>query len=302
MDVTRRTMMGGALSLAALATGTRATATPPSDLRHVDIDGARLAYQTYPGPRGAPSIVFVHGYNLRSTGPIYGDLLGRLAATHTVHAVDMRGHGGSAGTTADWSLERLADDAAAFSRALRLDRPAYVGHSFAGAVGMLAALRHPDAFSSLALINTVPATGAGGLDVAAARELLATKGRDADTLRDFFTPMYRLARAADIARAIEAAALVAPSVHRAFFTQLGAFSVEDRLGAIRAPVLLVNGGMDKVTLPEQQHRTALGLARSKEVVFSGENHMLPIDAAATVAREVRTFLLDDASELASVDR
>lgn len=302
MDVTRRMMVGGTLGVAALATGAHAVARPRPDLRYADVDGVRLAYQTHGGPPGAPALVFVHGYNLRGTGPIYGDLLERLATTHTVHAVDMRGHGGSAGATADWSLERLADDAVAFARVLRLDRPAYLGHSFAGAVGMLAALRHPDAFSALALITTVPARGAGGLDVGAARELLATKGRDPATLRAFFTPMYRLGRAADIARAMEAAALVPPSVHRAFFTQLGAFSVQDRLRAIRAPVLLVNGGMDEVTLPEQQHRTALGLPRSKEVVFSGENHMLPIEAAGSVAREVQTFLLHDALGLAGADR
>jgi pimeloyl-ACP methyl ester carboxylesterase len=302
MDVMRRTMMGGALSLAVFATQPRAAAQPVTDLRYADVGGARLAYQTHPGPRGAPAIVFVHGYNLRSTGAIYSELIELLTATHTVHAVDMRGHGGSATVTADWSLERLADDAAAFSRALRLDRPAYVGHSFAGAVGMLAALRHPDAFSALALVTTVPATGAGGLDVNVARELLATMGRDPATLRGFFTPMFRLGRAADVERAMEAAALVEPSVHRAFFTQLGTFSVQDRLGAIRTPVLLVNGGLDKVTLPEQQHMTALGLARSKEVVFSGENHMLPIEAAAAVAREVQTFLLHDAPVLAGVER
>ena len=300
MDVTRRTMVGGALSLAALATQTRAAPKSVFDLRYADIDGVRLAYQTHRGPPGARALVFVHGYNLRSTGPIYGDLIAGLAATHTVHAVDMRGHGGSAGATADWSLEQLADDAVAFSHALRLDRPAYVGHSFAGAVGLLAALRHPDAFSALALVTTVPATGAGGLDVGVARELLATKGRDPATLRAFFTPMYRLGRAADIALAMESAALVEPSVHRAFFTQLGAFSVQEQLGAIRAPVLLVNGGMDKVTLPEQQHKTALGLARSKEVVFPGENHMLPIEAAAALAREVQTFLLHDAPALAGI--
>lgn len=302
MDVTRRTMVGGALSVAALATGTRAAAQPISNLQYVDIGGVRLAYQTHSGPPDAPALVFVHGYNLRSTGPIYGDLLGRLTATHTVYAVDMRGHGGSATATADWSLERLADDAAAFARALRLNRPAYVGHSFAGAVGLLTALRHPEAFSAFALVATVPATGASGLDVSAARELLATKGRDPATLHEFFTPMYRLGRAADIARAMEAAVLVEPSVHRAFFPQLGAFSIQDRLGAISAPVLLVNGGADKVTSPEQQHKTALGLTRSKEVIFSGENHMLPIESAAAVAREVQTFLLHDASGLAGVTR
>ena len=291
--------MGGALAATTLAAVGPVAAQGAPELRHADVNGARLGYQTYPGPRGAPALLFVHGYNLRSTGPIYGDLLGRLATTHTVHALDMRGHGGSARATADWSLEQLADDAAAFSRALRLDRPAYVGHSFAGAVGMLAALRHPDAFSAMALITSVPATGAGGLDVRAAGELLATKGRDPATLRDFFTPMYRLGRAEDINRAIAAATLVSPPVHRAFFKQLGAFSVADRLDTIRAPVLLINGGVDNVTLPEQQHRTALGLARSKEVVFSGENHMLPIDAAAAVAREVQTFLLHDAPALAA---
>jgi pimeloyl-ACP methyl ester carboxylesterase len=235
--------------------------------------------------------VFVHGYALQGTGEIYTSLIDRLAAEFDVYALDLRGHGASAPSFANWSQAAIADDVAAFVQKMGLSGAVYAGHSLGGFTGMYAQIRHPGTFSALALLAT--AVAAGGAPVPGLKENFVTKGRDRSFTEPAFSSMYLHPAPGDVRRAADAVGLIHPSVHDTFFSNFANVVITDRLPEIRVPVLLVNGGKDNVVSPAEQHKTALGLGQHKEVTFSHEGHMLPIESAEATAREMITFFKHD---------
>jgi len=264
-------------------------------IQTIDINGATLAYEAHAATPGAPPLVFAHGYALRSTGPIYAALLETLARSFTVYALDLRGHGGSAAATADWSLEALADDVAAFPAALGLSGAVYVGHSLGGLTGLNAAIRHPGAFSALCLLAS--AAGSGGRhNPPGIADLFVAQGRDRAAMREAFGPMYLRPTPAQVEQTVDSVGLLDPAVHRAFFSHFATFDIMGRLGEAATPTLALNGLRDVVVPPAEQHLMALGLPSCKEINLSGEGHMLPIEAPALTAREIIGFVQNDLAD------
>lgn len=93
-------------------------------------DGAEISYEVA-GQLSAPAVVLVHGIteNAASWAPITE----RLAKTHQVITIDLRGHGES-GTSDRYDLEVMVGDVAAVIQAAQLHRPHLVGHSLGGVV------------------------------------------------------------------------------------------------------------------------------------------------------------------------
>ena len=258
------------------------------DISYVRVNGVSLAYQTHAAAANLPPLVFVHGYGMRSTGPLYAGLLGRLSARYTVHALDLRGHGGSVEATANWSLDAWADDVPAVLDALGIAGAVYVGHSIGGFTGLNAAIRHPGAVSALCLLTTAAASG-GGSTPAELGEMFAVSGRDREVMRGAFAPMYLRPTPAILDLTVESIALIPPEIHRAFFSTFPDRSLVARLGEIQSPVLVLNGLADVVVPPQEQHATAIGLPHVKEINISGQGHMLPIEAPDLTAREIIGF-------------
>ncbi len=292
-DVTRRGMFalaGGGFATAALAQVGGVPAARPR-VQYVDVNGTRLGYEVH-GRAGRRPLVFVHGYALRGTGDVYASLIRQLTSDFRVYALDMRGHGASAASAANWSQAAIADDVAAFVFKLGLRGAVYAGHSLGGFTGMFSQIRHPHTFSAMALLAT--AVASGGTPPPGLKEAFATKGRDAAFANGAFAPMYVHPGPGDVGRAVAAVGLIPPAVHETFFSNFAANVITERLPEIQVPVLLVNGGRDTVVSPAEQHKTALGLPRSKEVLFAQLGHMLPIEDADATAREMLGFFRHDA--------
>lgn len=304
-DLTRRAALllaGGGLAFAGCASASAAAAQAPGSaraaagsvaepIRYVDLNGTRLGYRRHSGGGGRRPLVLVHGYSLSGTGEVYTALIDGLTSDFDVYALDLRGHGASAASSANWSQAAIADDLAAFVRKLGLRGAVYAGHSLGGFTGLYAQIRHPGTFSALALLAT--AVAQGGTPPPGLKEAFVARGRDPGFTEPAFSGMYLRPKPRDIRRAAEAVAMVPPSVHETFFSNFAKVVITDRLPEIRVPVLLINGGKDTVVSPAEQHITALGLGLHKEVTFSHEGHMLPIESAEATAREMLTFFRHD---------
>lgn len=261
-----------------------------SDLRQIAVGSAQLGYEVRSEGTGRPAAVFVHGYSGRSTGDeTYGELLSLLEAEFTIYAFDLRGHGSSASSFEDWSLATVADDVAVLVAKLGIEGAMYIGHSIGGFTGMYCQLRHPGTFSKMCLINTASAEG-GGHTPKENEQLLMEHGRDQKFLEGALQTMY--VRGGDPRPHATAAALMNRRVHEAFYAEYYDLSIIEAISDIAVPVLALNGARDNVVPLSTQHKTAMSFPNCKEVIFTGEGHLLPIEAPHLVAREIIGFFKD----------
>lgn len=107
-----------------------------------------------------PPVVLLHGHpRTHTTWHRVAPLL--VAAGHTVVCPDLRGYGRSAkpATTPDhapYSKRAMAGDVVALMRALGHERFAVVGHDRGSYVALRTALDHPEAVTSLAVLDCIP--------------------------------------------------------------------------------------------------------------------------------------------------
>ena len=111
---------------------------------------------------GPEPLVLVHGWtgNLH----IWDRVLEHLPRDRVrVFAFDLRGAGLSDRPPTGYETAQLAEDIAAATANLGLQRFSFAGHSLGGAIGMQLALNHPDRVSRLMLVAPAPSAGIGVL-------------------------------------------------------------------------------------------------------------------------------------------
>ncbi len=116
-------------------------------MAYTTINGANIYYQEY-GPSSSLSasgtpIVLIHGSTIDSHTD-WDALIPALAKEYKVFAPDCRGHGRSNNPDMSYSFKELADDAAAFVRAMGYEKAHIIGHSNGGNVALLTAVEHPE--------------------------------------------------------------------------------------------------------------------------------------------------------------
>ncbi|WP_326662689.1 alpha/beta fold hydrolase [Streptomyces sp. NBC_00385] len=124
----------------------------PYEEIEVPVSGGALTALRWPAtdPQ-APTVVALHGItaNALSWAAVARQLAGRV----TLVAPDLRGRAGSSGLPGPYGIVAHTDDVAALTEALGLDRAVLAGHSMGAFVAALAAVRHPDRFGPLLLVD-----------------------------------------------------------------------------------------------------------------------------------------------------
>jgi non-heme chloroperoxidase len=124
---------------------------PP--LKNVDVNGTRLAYIEQGS--GEP-VVFIHG--AVSDFRAWLEQFNALSGDYRVISYSRRAHYPNAREGGDSSYTRDAHktDLIEFIKALNLEKPHLIGHSYGAAVALLAALEKPAAVGSLVLGEPIP--------------------------------------------------------------------------------------------------------------------------------------------------
>jgi len=121
----------------------------PMTSGYADVNGIALYHEIY--GVGEP-LVLIHG-GLTTIGEIQG-WVRPLAETRQVVAVEMQGHGRTADTNRPMSFATLGNDITTLLDHLKIPRADLVGHSFGGAIGIRAAIQHPDKVRRLVVISS----------------------------------------------------------------------------------------------------------------------------------------------------
>ena len=125
--------------------------------RLVDLPGrTALSVRTHlpAGPSGPQRVPFLLVHGLASNARLWDGVAAHLvAAGHSCHAVDQRGHGRSAAPDGGYDTDTCADDLAALVDALALAAPVVAGQSWGGNVVLSLAARHPGTTRAVACVD-----------------------------------------------------------------------------------------------------------------------------------------------------
>jgi pimeloyl-ACP methyl ester carboxylesterase len=95
--------------------------------------------------KGRP-IILLHGNG--ESHKIFDKLIPQLSESHTVYAIDSRGHGKSTRVkTLDYNI--MAEDTVEFIRMLNIEKPVLYGFSDGGILGLIIAYKYPELLSKL---------------------------------------------------------------------------------------------------------------------------------------------------------
>ncbi|MES0874204.1 alpha/beta fold hydrolase [Sinimarinibacterium thermocellulolyticum] len=216
-----------------------------------------------------------------------------FARRYRVLAPDLRGFGASPRGRRGLGVPEHASDVAAFLDALGVARCRLIGHSMGGAVAQQFTLDHPDRVERLVIANSAPSFRPRSLRHhieffyrfavmgLLGPERLARIGAQ----RSFPAPE----QAAQRARAIARGARNSRRNYLAALRALAAWSVIERLGELRLPVLVAASEHDYFG-HDQTVMFAHALPRARLHVFKGAHHGLPSEQPQAFNAVVERFL------------
>jgi proline iminopeptidase len=260
--------------------------------------------------QGAPLMILHGGPGLDHH--MFGDYLDPLADRRRLIFVDQRGQGQSERAPQDtWSIEQMAADVSGLAASLELERFAVLGHSFGAFVALQHAVDFPGEASHTIVSSGVPSARylehvqenlasfepeSLRAQVASswAREASAQTAEEIASLLHDQMPFHFAdpidARIADYERRT-AGAIYSPDVLRYFAQQeYGGIEVEEKLGRVLEPVLVLAGARDRVCSRPAAEAMARGVPDGRLVVFENSGHMTFVEENERYLEVVRRFL------------
>jgi pimeloyl-ACP methyl ester carboxylesterase len=226
--------------------------------RTVDVDGIPFAYREIGLTEGVP-LVLLHHFTavLDEWDPAVVD---GLATRHRVVLVELRGVGGSGGTTPD-SVEAMAADLAGVVRALGFDEVDLLGFSLGGMVAQAFVQREPALVRRMILAGTSPAGDAGPANILPVVQEAIQQAADA-----FLARLDE--RTADRDPAVTNETIGAQVTALAKWEQ----GSSEGLAAVRQPVLVVNGDNDTMIPTISSFTLAAKLPNAQLSIYPGAGH------------------------------
>jgi pimeloyl-ACP methyl ester carboxylesterase len=201
----------------------------------------------------------------------YRDVIPLLAPRHRVIAPDTLGFGSSTSPAGPWSIELFADGVEDLADALGLQRIAVVGHHTGGVIALELAARRPDLVTALVL-SGVPYVDAPRRELVSQRPSvdgvpISDDGSHYQELWNKRVPFYPAGRPDLLHRLVADAVRVHDRVEEGHLA-VNAYRMEDRIGLVRAPALVVCGELDTFSLPDVPELVA-HLAHARTTTLRG---------------------------------
>jgi 3-oxoadipate enol-lactonase len=252
------------------------------------LDDIELYYETE--GQGKP-VLFLHG--LGSSADAWGFQRPAFAAQYRLIMPDFRGHGRSDKPPGPYTMALLAADMIGLLDALAIPSAHVVGLSLGGMVGFQLAVDRPERVRSLVVVNAgpevVPRTLKERRNIWQRRLLvnLFSMERIAGTIG---TRLFPDPEQAELRRmAIESFAANPKPAYKAATAAILGWSVRQRLGEIRCPVLLISSDMDYTPVADKERYLA-EIPGAKLVVIENARHAVPLDQPAAFNAALGEFL------------
>ena len=253
-------------------------------------------YYRHAGVQSGPPVIFVHG--LGGTSEFYSPLITTLGLdkTHSLHLLDLEGHGLSPTSAASVvSISSYASDVAALARHVNISGATVVAHSMGCFVALTVALKHPELVSKLVLIGPPPnplpeaaqtgsiarAALARGSGMAAVVDAVVTAGTSAKSKTE--NPL-------GIATVRMSLLSQDPEGYAKGCTALAGVSQVLTVQNLKAQTLIICGDEDKVSPLQVCEKYASEIKGAKVHVLPHVGHWHNFEDIAGVAKAVGSFL------------
>ncbi|MBF6560632.1 MAG: alpha/beta fold hydrolase [Candidatus Binataceae bacterium] len=264
--------------------------------KYADVAGC-ATYYYYVGKTTLPDVVpdfsrgrkliFIHAAG--SNGHAWHRQYDALGGAHSPIALDLPGHGRSAGVEGLHSVAAYADFVVAFADALKIDSAVIVGRSMGGAVAMDLALRHPGRVQALVLMATAPKFNLPAERIELWRGV--TMGRASQPFNhDGYSPKTIAEKREVIQEGWGEQIRTDPRVRWGDFVVASKVDLRERIGQIARPTLILAGADDQVTPPADAEFIHSRVKGSRLEVIADAAHNLTTERPDEVNAAVAGFL------------
>jgi 3-oxoadipate enol-lactonase len=246
-----------------------------------------------PQPNGEPGILLLHGLGANSSSWQL-QMPDLLDTGFRPIAPDLPGFGKSRHLGGSWSIRYAAQAVASLLGHLQAAPLHVVGISMGGTVALQLALDYPGLVKKLVLVSTfarLRPESLGGWLYFAQRSLLVWGSGLESQAQYVARRIFPGERQQELRQAlIEQIMQANPSVYKQAMRSLGLFTVQDRLGEIQAPTLVITGEAD-TTVPVHNQRPLVDkIPGARQVVLPDAGHALCVEQPERFNQVLLDFL------------
>jgi len=239
-----------------------------------------------------PWVVLAHG--LATDLTMWDELTAALKDRYRVLRYDARGHGGSAATGGDYTLDMLVADAVGILDALGIAQCHFGGLSMGGMVTLGILLDHPGRVTSAIIADsrhtTTPEFTAAWHERAAEVRRGGVEAVVASTVRRWSSAGLAERKGAAIARMETMIRRTSDLGYCGCAAALARLSYGHRLGEIDRPTLLLCGSEDHGAPPENTRQMHAAIKGSRFVEIKQAGHISNIEQPEVFNQAVAAFL------------
>ncbi|HEX5856511.1 MAG TPA: alpha/beta hydrolase [Microbacterium sp.] len=242
--------------------------------RSVDVDGAAFRFFFSKGPAGSSGIpyVIVHGIGVshRYSVPLHDT----LAAEADVYSVDLPGFGGLPKPSVDLTVEEMARRLGVALERIGVTTGVLIGHSMGTQWVVELALQRPELAASVVIIGPV-------VDDRFRSVVAQSVALGRDTFGE--PPLTNAVVFTDYLRA-------GPVWYTVQLRHMLAYRLENRVGALGVPLLVMRGGKDPIAGVEWCRRVRDSARMGSLVAVPGHHHVVQYTAPRAVASAITSFV------------
>ncbi len=232
-------------------------------------------------------IVFVHGAG--SNGHTWHRQIDAFGGRHSPIALDLPGHGRSAGVEGLRTVQDYADFVAAFLDMLKIKAAVILGHSMGGAIAMDLALRHPARVEALILSCTAPKFNITADRIEALRAI--TMGRAPQAFNtDGYSPRTVKENFDVVREGWMEQIKTDPRVRYTDIVACSQLDLRDAIGKIDKPALVIAGADDQGTTPADAAFIAGMIRGATCKIVADAGHYIPRERPAEYNAAIEQFV------------
>jgi 3-oxoadipate enol-lactonase len=254
----------------------------------------RIHYQLE-GRTDLPVLVFSN--SLGTSLEMWAPQVGPFSEHFRLLRYDPRGHGRSAVTPGDYSIEQLATDLLQLLDSLELGRVYFCGLSMGGAIGIHLGSHAPERFYKLVVCNTAAKFGTAETWNTRMQAVQAggTKAVAGSVIERWFTSGFRASHPLETQTTQAMLEAASPQGYLSCCAAVRDVDLRRSLGNVRVPCLVLTGTEDPVTPPAEARYLVDHIPQAQYAEVPAA-HLSNIEARDDFNRQVLGFLLSGRSD------